>query len=198
MHSMHWNIDMPQFFSTALASSGNAAPRLQQHADASGGGGPADTAALLQQFADRQELAENEQDLVVYRMCYFFQQEKQQSTNETKEAVISAWKTHQQQQKPQEEGGASLANSPETLVGIQQVYVTFWPAACLAGMIYILLQFLVFYRGKGNGIDDVAWTEESMSKHTAMLLCCAYAALAWTLSNGLVLNPKKDLAAGLC
>ena len=184
---MHWNIDMPQFFSTAVA------PRLQQHADASSGPA-ADTAALLQQFADRQELAENEQDLVVYRMCYFFQQEKQQSTSETKEAVISTWKTHQKQQ-PQQGADASL--SPETVLGIQQVYVTFWPAICLAGMIYILLQFVVFYRGKGNGIDGVAWTEESMTKHTAMLLCFAYAALAWTLSNGLVLNPKKDVA-GLC
>ena len=180
---------MPQFFSTAVA------PRLQQHADASSGPA-ADTDALLQQFADRQELAENEQDLVLYRMCYFFQQEKRHSTNETKEAVISTWKTHQKQQPQQ--GGADASLSPaETVLGIQQVYVTFWPAICLAGMIYILLQFVVFYRGKGNGIDGVAWTEESMTKHTAMLLCFAYAALAWTLSNGLVLNPKKDVA-GLC
>lgn len=60
-------------------------------------------------------------------------------------------------------------------------------------MIYILLQFVLFYRGAGNGIEGISWTEESMTKHSAMLLCCVYAALAWALSNGLVLNPTKDL-----
>ena len=76
---------------------------------------------------------------------------------------------------------------------VPQIYVSFWPTSCLLGMIAVLLQFLIAYRGIGNGISGMDWTQESMTKHSAMILSCLYSALAWTLSNGLVINPKKNL-----
>lgn len=87
----------------------------------------------------------------------------------------------------------SSQKKEECVLILQQMYVAFWPAACLLGMIGILLQFLLFYRGEGNGIEGIHWTESSMTKHSAMLLAFVYSGLAWTLSNGLVMNPKKEV-----
>lgn len=145
-------------------------------------------ASFLGSFAEMQEDAEDEQDLVLHRTCYYLlsaggakkQLVRQHSSRETKEALLALW-------QQQEQG----------IVTIQQLYITLWPALCLAGMIYILLQFVLFYRGAGNGIDGISWTAESMTKHSAMLLSCVYAALACALSNGLVLNPKKDILGAM-
>lgn len=178
-----WNADAAQFFATANA----AGKKKDREKD--------DAAAFLQLFAEMQEGAEDENDLVLHRTCYYTPfsaaADKRHptllaTTRETKEAVLAAYKASSLQQA-----------APQQDIVIQQIYITLWPALCLAGMAYILLQFVIFYRGAGNGIDGISWTEESMTKHSAMLLSCVYAALAWALSNGLVLNPRKDIGSAL-
>ena len=163
-HSFHWNTDASQFFTTAVETSSSPI-NLQD-------------AAFLKSATERQESLENHQDLVLHRTCYFDVNKTRRTTQSTPDAVLATFADSQSSSKE---------------VTIHQLYVAFWPAACLAAMIYILLQFVLFYRGTGNGINGIGWTESSMTKHSAMLLTCVYAALAWTLSNGLVLNPRKNL-----
>lgn len=178
-----WNTDAHQFFlhanAAAAAAAASAAAASSQQKQS--------LQMVLQHFAERQDLAEDEQDLVMHRTCYFFSQNdgKRQTSSETSEAMLAA------------AAAAGIKDAAAAAsVTVQQLYITFWPAVCLAGMVYTLMQFVLFYRGQGNGISGIGWTEHSMTKHAAMLLCCIYAALAWTLSNGLVLNPRKDLAFG--
>lgn len=46
--------------------------------------------------------------------------------------------------------------------------------------------------GERLSLPDTASGEESMGKDTAMLLTFLYAAFAWTMSNGLLLNPHTQ------
>lgn len=186
--SSYWNTNAHQFFtiSATPAAAAAAAPAIDIGSSSGQQVLQRQQQQVLQLFADRQEMAEDEQDLVLHRTCYFFdtdpQQKKRMSTARTRDALAALWT-------------ASAKKGEEVIVvSMQQLYVAFWPALCLAGMVYILLQFVVFYRGTGNGIGGISWTGDAMTKHSAMLLSCVYAALAWTLSNGLVLNPRKNLA----
>lgn len=144
---------------------------------------------------------QDEQDLVLHRTCYYnntsdqSHKKKRLSTNETSKALLAAWEEMQQQPSAAANPATAAVASQQTcsILAFQQLYLTFWPTAIVVSMVYILLQFVLFYRGTGNGIEGISWTEASMTKHSAMLFSCVYAALAWALSNGLVLNPRKDL-----
>jgi hypothetical protein len=134
---------------------------------------PAVLEECIREFVQKQETVEDDQDLVLARVP----RQRGWWTQNTQDAIVEHWRTHM--------------DNPEIVV--RQIYVTFWPAMLWLGMICVVIQFLVFYRGHGNGLGGIQWTESSMEKHSAMLLACTYSALAWTLSNGLVLNPMKNI-----
>lgn len=156
-------------------------------------------ARYIQSFVAKQERMEDEQDLVLIRSC---RRRKRSSfslsmfstghLSATQDALLQQFSNARKKQLLL----ASAKKSDEQnfiMLQIKQIYISFWPAACLLGMITVLLQFMVFCRGSGNGISGMDWTQESMTKHSAMLLAFCYSALAWTLSNGLVLNPQKSI-----
>ena len=128
---------------------------------------------------------------IIMRMMHFMPS--------TQDAVIRKWKTATAAAAASQAADASHKKPQgeinQLVFDIQQrqIYITFWPATCLASMIIVLLQFVLFCRGSGNTLLGIEWTSESMSKHSALLLACFYAAFAWTLSNGLVINPKKKV-----
>jgi hypothetical protein len=149
---------------------------------------------------------EDVQDLVLYRGTYYYsnvddKNQPKSSSSQQEAAVLQQWSKikRQQQQQPQlqqpqsQQQPQSAATPPVFIVQTKQLYIAFWPATCLAGMVIVLLQFMVFYRGGGNGITGMEWTQEGMTKHSAMLFALSYSAFAWTLSNGLVMNPKKNI-----
>jgi hypothetical protein len=98
---------------------------------------------------------------------------------------------------------------------LRQIYVTTWSLLCFLGMVAIVLVFLVLHSstmdltlasssmGRMSSVAAVARAEQSlafvMSNEMAMLLTFVYAACAWTVSNGLVLNPQvNNLPASRC
>jgi len=102
---------------------------------------------------------------------------------------------------------------------VRQIYLSTWAAMCLLGMILIAGSFIVerindevrigywksshvstptnavptagiasakMYRTSQNTLQH-----QGAGKMTAMVLCFVYASLAWTMSNGIVLNPRR-------
>lgn len=108
-----------------------------------------------------------------------------------------------------EKNAASAAQKDITITTtIRHIYINTWALACLVGMVCIALAFvtqkihdearmvlspvstaggIAMVRSGGTG---PAAGQSSMTKETAMLLAFVYSALAWAMSNGLVLNPQ--------
>ena len=106
----------------------------------------------------------------------------------------------------------SAAAAVRHSISLRQVYVTTWGSLCFLGLVGIAAAFIVqrindearmdspfgdkpvltgtaLLQSAGGGLSS------GMSKGTAMLLCFAYASLAWLLSNGIIANPRgKGLA----
>ena len=196
---------MSRFFTAAASASSSASASskalAQEEEDKNDGQGNYDAAStVICTFISRQECMEDTQDLVLYRGTYYFydsnsRARKTMSSSQQEAAVLQQWsKIKKQQQQQQQQQQPQAKPPPECLVQTKQVYIAFWPATCLVGMVIVLLQFMVFYRGEGNGvINGMEWTQEGMTKHSAMLLALCYSAFAWTLSNGLIMNPRKNI-----
>jgi preprotein translocase subunit SecG len=110
---------------------------------------------------------------------------------------------------PQQQQEEQLSTS------LRQIYVTTWSLLCFLGMVAVALIFLVLQpstmdltlasssMGRMSSVAAAATAEQSlasvMSNEMAMLLTFVYAACAWTVSNGLVLNPRiNNLPASCC
>ena len=92
---------------------------------------------------------------------------------------------------------------------LRQIYVSTWSVMCMLCMIVIAGLF-VMQRGNDEfrpymgglqarvaGLSPavsgrLASLSFHMSKGTAMVLVFAYAAAAWTMSNGIILNPVRN------
>lgn len=178
---LFWNTDVSKFLHTAF--------EVQQHQQLQQQAPPTHSIheSMISSFVETQELVENEQDLVLYRGNLSSASSSNDASGTRMQPASSQDVLIQQWQK---KGGGSQQ------LQIRQVYISFWPAACLFGMIIVLLQFMVFYRGERTSISGMQWSQQGMTKHAAMLLAFCYSALAWTLSNGLVANPRKNIASG--
>lgn len=185
----HWNVDVHSFFNTAAADVGTLSASVACKTISQT---PED---CISAFLVRQEAVENVQDLVLVRTSYMpDQQQKQHGWGFTmQEALLQAWTNGNKKSATPPVQQTPIAPADADSVVIPQVYITFWPAVCLLGMVVAIMQFVLVYRGSGNVIAGLSWSETSMTKHSAMLLVCIYSALAWTLSNGLVINPRKCL-----
>lgn len=87
---------------------------------------------------------------------------------------------------------------------IRQVYVSTWAAACFLGMVCIACIFIVQRAVDEAATSSVrispsaaaAYPSSMIGKSDAMLLCFAYAGMAWAMSNGILLNPRPVIDTG--
>jgi hypothetical protein len=188
IHQLWWNTDVSKFLQTAAQKKLFSADDEEIDDDFK----DATSIHFIRRFVERQEDMEDSQDLVMYRMTTgrniaggkkndALPLKMMESMSALQISILLQWKM--------------ARKKSETVITAKakQIYVAFWPTVCLAGMVMVLLQFLVFYRGRDNGIPDMDWSKETMTKHMAMLLSFCFSGLAWTLSNGLVLNPRKNI-----
>ncbi len=96
---------------------------------------------------------------------------------------------------------------------MRQIYISTWSLLCLICMVVVVATFAMQRfgteaRARGFGPTFVSSSSSqhgrlpssfrsstSMTKGTAMILVFLYAACAWTMSNGLVLNPRWNACA---
>ena len=78
---------------------------------------------------------------------------------------------------------------------LRQMYATGWATLSFLGMVGIALVFVTQNVSEEARQMMSARTsnnaQSNMDKTTAMILTFTYAALCWTLSNGIVTNPRQ-------
>jgi hypothetical protein len=135
--------------------------------------------------------------------------------------VLARQTKAEEEEQPQPKAATTLPLTPrqqqeeQLSTSLRQIYVTTWSLLCFLGMVTVALIFLVLQpstmdltlasssMGRMSSVAAAATAEQSlasvMSNEMAMLLTFVYAACAWTVSNGLVLNPRiNNLPASCC
>jgi hypothetical protein len=129
----------------------------------------ATTRGTLASFASSKESEEdsNSSNIVIFRRSY--------------DPVAKEWKLSNNFVPADAKGSCT----------VYQVFVLMWVLILYLSMVAIVLIFLVGFRGRGNAILGWDKTSSSMHNHTAAMLISMYAALGWTMSNGIVFNPAR-------
>lgn len=105
--------------------------------------------------------------------------------------------------------GCTRAGETTLITSVRQIYISLWAFLCFTGMVVIAGLFAAQrmqgevrsmhtsamlrqqHSSLGRGVGPRNSSSGGMSKDTAMLLTFLYASLAWAMSNGIVLNPRR-------